>query len=88
MDGTLITSATVNKTSKRPYSGPLVSEVLDMRVWEGVSGPVWEVGLEGQSEGHLGSYLRPYLDLSEKPHRNPEKRLHLAVGRALRLIIV
>ena len=39
----------VNKTLKRPYSWRLISEVLDMRVWEvdlrAIWGLVWEVDL-------------------------------------------
>ena len=46
--------------------------------------------LEGVQGGHIwvysGSILRSYLGqswtLSQKPHHNTEKSLHLAVGRA------
>ena len=43
MDASLFNSAMVNKTSNKPYSELWISEVLDMRVWEGISRPVWRV---------------------------------------------
>ena len=48
---------------------------------------VWRVILEGHSGSILRSILDPFWTLSEKPHRNVQKSLHLAVGRALALRI-
>ena len=43
---------------------------------------VWRVDSRVNSEVNLGQFWT----ISEKPHRNLIKWLHLAVGRALRLI--
>ena len=75
----------VNKTSNKPYSGTLVSEVLDMRDLRAISGP--SEGGSGRVDSGviLGSILGQFWTLSRKPHRNLRNCLHLAVGRALSL---
>ena len=56
MDGTPTLSAIVNKTSNNAYSGPLISEVLDMRVWGGISRPVWGRVWRVDSRVNSGSF--------------------------------
>ena len=61
----------VNKTSNSAYSEHRVPEVRDMRVWEGISGPVLGWVLEGHSEvnseviwTYSGPYLRNLINIS------------------------
>ena len=72
MDGTHILSAMVNKTSNKPYSETLVSEVLDMRDLRAVSGPVWREVWRVDSRVNSEVILSQFWTLSEKPHRNHE----------------